>query len=817
MFVVLKNLPLTIAALNAAAPWPHPTSAAAPDADRDVHLLEGWISTQCLDCHNAVDQTAGLDLETLSAAELQRGRAAEPREVWEKAYRRVMTGQMPPPDWAAADESIEDSLRKQEATGSLRRLLDAADVSDPVIPPVAPVRRMTRVEYQNSIRDLLAVPIDVSDFLPEDPGSDGFDNLTTADLSPGLLDRYLTAAETIAGLAVGRGTGEPTGWVVRVPADLTQEGHLDGLPPGTRGGVAVMRWFARAGDYRLAVRLARDRDEMIEGLTGRHEIDVLVDGHRRHRFIIDKPKNADDTHVDASLNVTLPIEAGQHEVAVTFPGQGPSLMQIKRQPFDAAFNRHRHPRTAPAIFEVSSYGPLNGDETASRSASVRSPSYEKLFIDRPDNGTDAEMRRAAIAVLRPIIRRAFRREVTAADMTIPLDFFKRELNLPTGRGSSQDQSIQDQFERGIEAALAAILVNPNFLFRIETSPKAEPGKTYASLNNHQLAARLAAFLWSSLPDDELLDVAAAGKLTENPAVLERQVRRMLADPRSSSLTDHFAAQWLHLRNLDSLQPDLRLFPDFDDNLRQAMRQETEALFNEIRQSNQSVLDLLRCDHTYLNERLAKHYDIPGIVGSHFRRVDLPTDSHRGGLLRHASLLAVTSYATRTSPTIRGNWVLGNLIGTPPPPPPPGVSTLKEKTADDATVRQRLAAHRADPSCASCHSLMDPIGFALDQYDAVGRWRVFDDESTIDTSGQLPDGTEVNGVADLEASLLANPEVFVTCLSEKLMTFALGRPVDHRDAAAIRRVVDAAAVDDFSFSSIVLGVATSRPFRCRSSL
>ena len=592
------------------------------DIQRAVDVLDGLISTQCLDCHNSADRTAGLDFEDLPPEELTRNGQSERRRIWETAYRRLVTGQMPPGNWVGADHSADAVLQKQRGAQSLRRLLDAVDATHPQIPIVPAVRRMTRVEYQNSVRDLLGVPIDASEFLPEDPISDGFDNLTTADLSPALLDRYLTAAETIARLATGRPTGQPAGWVVRVPADRTQDEHIDGLPLGTRGGVAVTRWFAQPGDYRLAVRLARDRDEMIEGLDGRHQIDVLIDGQRRHRFTINQPKNRDDTQVDAALNVTLPLTAGQHEVVVTFPGRGPSLSEIKRQPFDAAFNRHRHPRTAPAIFEVSSIGPLkqSGDDVDLESQST---SRQQLLIDRPTDDTDSEMGRAAAEVLRPVMRRAYRREVSAADLDVAMQFFFDEIN--------RDRSTPRRFERGIEAALAAILVNPSFLFHIETSGPAPAGQTHVPLGDHQLAARLATFLWSSLPDDELLDVAASGGLTTDPAVLEHQINRMLEDPRAVSLTDHFAAQWLHLRNLDSLQPDLRLFPDFDDNLRLAMRRETEALFNEIRQGDRSVLELLSADHTFLNERLAKHYDVPGVIGSHFRRVELPPGSNRGGV------------------------------------------------------------------------------------------------------------------------------------------------------------------------------------------
>ena len=401
------------------------------------------------------------------------------------------------------------------------------------------------------------------------------------------------------------------------------------------------------------------------------------------------------------------------------------------------------------------------------------------------------------------MRRAYRRPVTDADLQKPLELYRKA-------------RAEGDFHAGIEMAVSAVLVNPQFLFRFEQDPAdAAPGTVYP-LDDLTLASRLSFFLWSSIPDDELLNLAIRGEL-KNPAVLQRQVRRMLADARSRSLATNFAGQWLHLRNLESMTPDGRLFPDFDDNLRQAFRQETELLFENVLREDRSVLDLLKSDYTYLNERLAKHYGIPHVYGSRFRRVSLDEGSVRGGLLRQGSILTVTSYATRTSPVIRGKWILENLLGTPPPPPPGNVPALKDNTVSATlSVRERLAEHRANAACASCHRLMDPVGFSLENFDAVGRWRNVEEGQPIDASGGLPGGGEFTGVRGLEQALLERPEIFVRTLTEKLLTFAVGRGIEHFDAPAIRKIVRDAKAEDYCFSSVIIGIATSTPFQMRKS-
>ncbi|MFL6543762.1 MAG: DUF1592 domain-containing protein, partial [Candidatus Udaeobacter sp.] len=486
--------------------------------------------------------------------------------------------------------------------------------------------------------------------------------------------------------------------------------------------------------------------------------------------------------------------AGPHNVGVTFVAKSSALQETARQPLNVHYNFYRHPRLGPAVYQVSIIGPFDA------SGPGDTPSRSRLFTGQPKDGEDET---AAKRIISDLARRAYRRPVRDDDLKSPLDFYRK------GRAEAD-------FETGIEAALGAVLVNPQFLFRIERDPAGlPPGSTYR-VDSVELASRLSYFLWSSTPDDELLDLAANGKLSQ-PDVLEKQVRRMLADKRSRSLATNFAGQWLYLRNLESFVPDMRLFPDFDDNLRQAMRQETELFFENVLREDRSVLDLIRADYTYLNERLARHYGIPHVFGDHFRRVSLDPETHRGGLLRQASILSVTSYATRTSPVLRGHWVVKNLLGTPPPPPPPNVPALKDNTVlATLSVRERLTQHRANAACASCHLRMDPAGFALENFDAVGRWRFSEADKPIDASGGLPDGNEFVGVDGLEKALLDRPELFVSTLTERLMTFALGRGIEYYDGPAIRKIVADARPENYHFSQLILGIVNSTPFQFRKT-
>jgi hypothetical protein len=466
-----------------------------------------------------------------------------------------------------------------------------------------------------------------------------------------------------------------------------------------------------------------------------------------------------------------------------------------RQPLNVHFNYYRHPRIGPAVYQVSIVGPLQS------SSPGESPSRKRMFTCYPTSPDNEE--KCAKTILSNLVRRAYRKPVDDDDLTKPLELYH------AGR-------TDGGFEAGIEMAASAILVNPQFLFHIERDPPNVPRRSAYAIDDVELASRLSFFLWSSIPDDELLDLAEKRELNR-PAVLEQQVRRMLADSRSRSLVTNFAEQWLCLRNLDAVNPDMRLFPDFDDNLRQAMRQETELFVESIVREDRSVLDFIKADYTYLNERLAKHYGIPNVYGSHFRRVALDEASRRGGLLRQGSILTVTSYATRTSPVIRGQWVLKNLVGTPPPPPPASVPPLKDNTVSSTlSVRKRLEQHRANAACASCHQSIDPVGFALENFDAVGRWRESDDGQSVDASGGFIDGSEFVGTSGLEQALLNRPELFVRTLTEKLMTFALGRGLEYYDAPAVRKIIASAKENDYRFSQVVIGIVQSTPFRMRMS-
>jgi hypothetical protein len=713
-------------------------------------------------------------------------------DEWEQVVRRLRARQMPPPEKKRPDEK-----GYQETIEQLVRELDTAAAQRPNPGRTDTLRRLNRTEYQNAIRDLLALDIDASALLPKDDAGHGFDNVTLGTLSPTLLDRYLSAAEKISRLAVG--AARPAGGdTIRVRADLTQEEHVEGLPLGTRGGALIPYTFPQDAEYEIQIRLARDRNEEVEGLHGTHEVLVLLDRREVQTFAVAPPKgeNKNFELVDRHLKVRLPIKAGPHQLGVTFVKKPTNLIETKRQPYHAHFNMHRHPRQTPAIYQVS----INGPYAATGPGDT--PSRRRIFTAKPAKPEEEET--SAKQILSTLIRRAYRRPVTNADLEKPMEFFRKA----RANGS---------FEVGIESALSAILVSPNFLFRIEQDPPGvEPKKAY-QLPDLELASRLSFFLWSSIPDDELLEIAARGEL-HSPATLERQTRRMLADPRAQALVTNFASQWLHLRNLDSFTPDGRLFPDFDDNLRQAFRQETELFFESVMRDDRSVLDLLKSDYTFLNERLSKHYGLSSIQGSRFRRVAMDSKSGRGGLLRHGSILAVTSYANRTSPVLRGHWVLANLIGTPPPPPPGDAPALKDNTVSATlSVRERLNEHRANAACAHCHNMMDPVGFALENFDAVGRWRTVEEGQAVDASGGLPDGQKFAGVAGLEEGLLRRPELFVGTFAEKLLTYALGRGVEPYDAPAVRKIVGAAQAAKYRFSSIIVGVVQSAPFTMRNSL
>jgi len=732
------------------------------------------INQYCVGCHNGTSKAAGLALDTAKA---------DDTATWEKVLRRVRGRTMPPVGLPRPKETDYQTL-----VATLETKLDAG-ILDPGRTDT--FRRLNRTEYQNAIRDLLAVDVDVTGLLPSDDSSHGFDNVTVGNLSPTLLERYLGAARKISRLAIGIPPKQVGGDTIMLPPDLTQEEHFEDLPLGTRGGTVVKYTFPQDAEYEIQIRLQRDRNEHVEGLRGTHVVDLMVDGERIQAFTAKPPgQGQDHSVVDREFNVRLRVSAGPHVIAAAFPKQSATLLETERQPYQAHFNMDRHPRITPAVFSVTVNGPYAvkgpGD----------TPSRRAIFVCKSEDEACAKK------ILSGLTRRAYRRPSTEADLTVPLKFY-REARKTEG------------FEAGIEMGLRAVLVSPEFLFRVEQDPLGAAPKSVYRITDLELASRISFFLWSSIPDEELLAAAVRGDLHQ-PAVLQKQVKRMLADGRSKMLVTNFADQWLYLRNLASITPDMRAFPDFDDNLRQAFRKETHLFLESVMREDRSVLDLLRADYSFLNERLAKHYGVPNIYGSRFRKVTFGPETMRGGLLRQGSILTVTSYATRTSPVIRGKWILDNILGVPPPPPPPNVPALEEAKAamKKMTMRERLSEHRKNPACSGCHKLMDPPGFSLENFDAVGRWRQAEDGTAVDSSGGLPDGAKFSGVAGLEKALLTRPELFATTITEKLLTYSLGRGVEFTDAPAVRHIVRQSQKSDFRFSSLIQGIAGSPSFQFR---
>ena len=609
----------------------------------------------------------------------------------------------------------------------------------------------------------------------------------------------MSAAIKIAGLAVGNSRVSADGTTYRIKQDVSQDQHLEGLPLGTIGGTQVLHNFPLDGEYELQAKLYRTNLNIVRGLESPHQVEFSVDGYRVHlatiggtedlESLFEKPTDTGDA-VEARLRVRVPVKAGPHAVTVTFlqesqvagPGRLQGYLRSSVDNFDWSGQPHIQTLTINGPFGAT--GP--GD----------TPSRKRIFACQPESSR-AELT-CARQILSTIARRAYRQPTTDEDLKEILSFY-------------EEGHEHGGFEAGIQSALQRILVSPQFLFRMERDPA--PGVVHA-ISDIELASRLSFFLWSSIPDDTLLQLAVDGKL-KRPAVLEQQVQRMLEDPRSKALVDNFAGQWLRLRNVRNVAPNSDLFPDFDDNLRQSFQRETEMLFESILREDRSVLDLMTADYTFVNERLARHYGIPGIYGSQFRRVAIE-DPERRGLLGQGSFLAVTSHAERTSPVLRGKWVLENILGLPVPPPPPNVPPLKERANGEKprTMRQQMAEHRANPVCASCHKVMDSIGFALENFDAVGAWRDEDADARIDASGELADGTHVDGVMELRQALIRKPDLFVGTMTEKLLTYALGRGIDYHDMPAVRAIVRDAARNDYKFSIIIRGVIQSAPFQMR---
>ena len=771
--------------------WP---AAGQPSDTPERALLDRY----CVTCHNDALRTAGLALDNLDLAQV-----GDHADVWEKVVGKLRAGMMPP-----AGRPRPDGEASGRLVAYLETALDRAAAADPDPGRSAALRRLNGTEYRNAIRDLLDLDIDVAALLPADDSSAGFDNVSLGGLDPGRFERYLAAARRIARLAVGAPVRSAVADTFIVPSDLNQTGHVEGMPFGTRGGASFDYNFPVDAEYELRVELGKSwNTNRIGGLREPHDVAILLDGAPVEVLTVSprarRPAAAqsllyqpDDRPADADLFVRVPVAAGPHTVGAAFVSQGGELVERHRQPFlKVHITVGGDQRTQPNVYAVTVTGPFEATGPGD------SPSRRRIFTCRPaEDAEPAAERACASEILGTLARRAYRRPATGDDVDLLLGFFDE------GRADGG-------FDQGVEMALRRLLVSPEFLLRVERDPAGAVGPY--RVNDLELASRLSFFLWSSLPDDELIKAAARGTLRD-PAVLEAQVRRMLADERSASLVTNFAAQWLYLRNLPAVSPDFIVFPDFDETLRRALRQETELFFESVLREDRSVLDLITADYTFVNERLARHYGMPGIAGSHFRRVPLPPGSPRGGLLGHGSILAVTGYATRTSPVVRGKWVLENLLGTPPPPPPPNVPPLdEEKSAAALSMRERMEEHRRNPTCAACHALMDPVGLSLENFDAIGRWRTLTAGlAPIDASGGLPDGTVFDGAAGLRQAILDRSDQFVRTLVDKLMTYALGRATEHYDAPAVRAVERGAAAGGYRFSDLVLGIVRSTPFQMR---
>lgn len=755
------------------------------------------LDQYCVTCHNESLRTAGLTLDTVDP-----NNVSQNTELWEKVVLKLRSGMMPPPSRPRPDKATYETL-----ASSLEKALDQAFARNPNPGRNDSLRRLNGTEYENVIRDLLDLEINVATLLPADDSSAGFDNVGLGGLDPGRMERYLSVASKISRLAVGAAVRSPVAETFIVPSDLNQNEHIEGLPFGTRGGTSFRYNFPVNGDYEIRIELGKSwNSNRIGGLNTAHNLVVTLDGEPVRTLTVEpRPRRDPATNqnqyentnrpADADLMARIPIRAGPRVVGVAFESQGSELTERRRQPFlKVHITVGGDQRTQPNLYSVTITGPFNPTGPGN------TPSRRRIFTCQPTDGSEEPA--CAEEILLNLSRRAYRRPTTDTDLTTLLSFYRQ------GRATGT-------FETGIEMALRRMLVSPEFLFRIERDPENISSDAAYLISDLELASRLSFLLWSSIPDDELLDIASRKSLRD-PETLEQQVRRMLNDPRAEALVTNFAAQWLYLRNLQAVSPDFIAFPDFDETLRRSLRQETNLFFESIIREDRSVLDLLNADYTFLNERLAKHYGIPNIYGSHFRRVAFPPDSARGGLLGQGSILAVTSYATRTSPVVRGKWILENLLGTPPPPPPVNVPPLSEEASDAVlSMRERMVEHRRNPICAACHAIMDPIGLSLENFDAIGRWRDRTEGfESLDVAGNFPDGTTFDGAAGLKRNLLSRSDQFVRTLAEKLLIYGLGRAVEHYDMPAVRAIEREAANKNYRFSELILGVVRSTPFQMR---
>ena len=790
----------TVSTVEPSAP---PATAPSPSAERARH--RAWLNQYCVGCHNS--RTASpvnepVNLESASLDDLLPHAA-----TWERVLRKLSVRAMPPqgvphptePDYVAFTGWLAGSLDRAWAGRSS--------------PGRYVVHRLNRTEYGNAIRDLLALDVNVTELLPSDGANFGFDNIAASlNTSPLLLERYLTAAQRISAQAVGDPDVPPGTVEYSISREFTQKGHVDGLPLGTRGGTVVRHVFPADGEYKLSGRLVRGVEEGYAGVEGNdlpHTFVITVDGAEVYSAQIGGLKdhevqardmNEARTLVDARMTGRVTVTAGPHDVGFTWR-ERPSQPQDVWQPSLRDSQEVHMIGGLPRLQTVGIEGPYGVTGVSA------TPSRDRLFVCQPV--VAQEELACATRILTNLSRRAYRRSVTPADVEAPIAFYK------------QSRESGGSFDAGIRAGVARILASPSFLYRIERDPAGLRAGAAHAVSDVELASRLSFFLWSSIPDETLLNLATTGRLRA-PGVLQAQVRRMIADERADALVSNFAGQWLQLRNLEAkVVPDLLMFPDFDDNTRKAFRLETELFFGHIMRANRSALELLSADYTFVNERLARHYGIPGVYGERFRQVKL-ADPNRRGLLGQGSILSLTSVATRTSPVFRGKYVLSTFLNTPPPPPPPNVPTLEESNKSSAaapkTVREQLEAHRRNPACASCHRIIDPPGFALENFNSVGQWRDGAADGTpIDAAGVLADGATVDGPAALRDAILSRPDAFVTTLTGRMLTYALGRGLEPSDMPVVRRIVARAAQNDYRFASIIIGIVESAPFQMRATL
>jgi hypothetical protein len=758
------------------------------------------VSKYCLTCHNEKAKTGGLVLEKLDV-----DHPAPDAEVWEKVIRKLRAGLMPPSGSPRPDEAALESFR-----ATLEASIDEAALKKPN-PGAAALHRMNRNEYANAIRDLLAIDVDAATILPADDSSEGLDNIADVlGTSPALIERYVGAAAKISRLAAGSSDITPLSTTYKVRGDLSQDKHIPGLPPGTRGGLVLRHNFPVDGEYHFKFSLLKvNFGPQYGGAAKGEQIEMSINGERTALIELRSVpyyyiRGGAQGGPAVPLEVRLPIKAGPQTIIVTFIKKTAAGVDDLFQRFDATTADLQ----TGVQYGYTTFPHLSGLEIIGPygiSAPGETPSRARIFICRPASLNDEAG--CARKIVSNLARRAYRRPVTNTDIEPLLNFYRAGRQSPNGT-----------FERGIEMSLRRILADPQFVFRFERDPEKLSSGTPYRISDIELASRLSFFLWSSIPDEELLTLAEQRKL-RNPETLQQQVKRMLKDTRSQALVTNFAGQWLYLRELRNRNPDLLVYPDFDDNLRQAFQRETELLFDNIVREDRNVFEILNADYTFLNERLARHYGIPNIYGSDFRRVTVDSKT-RKGLLGHGSFLMVTSSPNRTSPVTRGSWILENLLGSPPPLPPPNVPPLPENTTGQGittvatSVRERMLSHRTNQPCKGCHQIMDPIGLALENFDGVGRWRLTDSGSGIDASGQLVDGTAINGVETLRNALLRRPDAFVQTMTEKLLMYAVGRAAHHYDMPAVRTIARDARRTDYKFSSLVLAIVNSDPFQMR---